>query len=506
MWKDSKKARLERYLGYLKKNPGLYQPYLYDRRDMPQNKRNITELLQEVHRQSADFFSEEQQETFETVTDYVLAPALDSYVLWVLREAIASGKKRLYFLARDGYLMYRAALFYCQRFRLPVQCCYLCCSRYSIRIPVFHLNMNEAMDYICRGGIDVTMKKILNRAGLSPEEQEQILDMLGMAGKEKEIIPYAQIASVRQKLEQCDLFKEFVVRRSEDAMPNLSAYLMQEGLLDDVPYALVDSGWVGSMQKVLEQVLTHIREGKEIRKFRLEGYYWGLYELPEGVYAADYHCYYFSPDKNLKEKVYFSNCLFEGVFSAPHGMTLGYENEDGYYRPVYAEVSLVHQKFMKETEYRIMRYIRRKADTMLTNGVKEDKAYEYGSLEEYLAQMDVRQNHRTIHSLLKAFMSEPTMQEAELFGGLQFSDDVLEESGQEIAASLSQQELKDNHVENKALIMLGVKKGHVKESAWYEGSAVRSGRNVGKHLRRYAGYKYLLYLRKKRIWSKRKDG
>lgn len=501
MWKDSKKARFERYLGYLKQNPGLYQPFEFYRQNVSEDKSDI-----------ADFLPEEQQETFETVNDYVLAPALDSYVLWALREAIASGKKRLYFLARDGYLMYRAAQVYCQMFQLPIQCCYLCCSRYSIRIPMFHLNMDEAMDYICRGGIDVTLKKILNRAGLTIEEQDRILYLIGMTGKENEIIPYAQIAHIRQRLEQCDLFKEFVVQRSKESMPDLSGYLLQEGLLDDVPYALVDSGWVGSMQKVLKELLDYVRgesDKPDISNItnRLEGYYWGLYELPEGVHAADYHCYYFSPDNNLKEKVYFSNCLFEGIFSAPHGMTLRYQYEDGYYRPVFAEISDSHQIFMEEIEQRVLRYVRGKADTMLKNMNQNDNVdYGYNSLEEYLVHMDVERNHRTIYSLLKLFMAEPTSQEAELFGQLQFSDDVLEESGQQIAAPLSQQELQDNHVGNKMLTMLGLKKGHVKESAWYEGSAVRSGRDVEKHLRRYAGYKYLLYLRKKRIWSKRKDG
>lgn len=492
MWKDSKKARFERYLACLKENPDLYQP--------------LQDLMQAGEKQSictAELFDREQQDAFEMVNTYVLAPALNAYVLWVLKEAMASGKKRLYFLARDGYLMYRTAQVYCRTFQLPVECCYLCCSRYSIRIPMFHMDMEEAMDYICRGGIDVTMKKILNRAGLTSREQSEILDQIGMKDRQDVIIPYAQIPDIRKKLEACESFGQSVVRHSKEALPDLAGYLKQEGLTDDVPYALVDSGWVGSMQKVLGRMIGSLC-GKEIR---LEGYYWGLYELPEGVRAEDYHCYYFSPGSNMREKVYFSNCLFEGVFSAPHGMTLRYRNEDGYYRPVYADITEEHRKFMNGIEELILLYTGKKAAVLQTQmGKTQTGAKEYRSLEEYLSQMDIEQNHQTTHKLLRTFMGEPTKKEAEVFGRLQFSDDVLEESGQEIAAPLSQQELADNHVGNKILTMLGIKKGHVKESAWYEGSAVRGGRDVEKHLRRYAGYKYLLYLRKKRIWSKRKDG
>ena len=39
----------------------------------------------------------------------VLAPSLGSFTQWLLQGALTGGKERLYFLARDGYLMYQAA-------------------------------------------------------------------------------------------------------------------------------------------------------------------------------------------------------------------------------------------------------------------------------------------------------------------------------------------------------------------------------------------------------------
>ena len=46
------------------------------------------------------------------VCQYVLAPALGEFTLWLLYHTLKSGKQRLYFLARDGYLMSRAALLF----------------------------------------------------------------------------------------------------------------------------------------------------------------------------------------------------------------------------------------------------------------------------------------------------------------------------------------------------------------------------------------------------------
>lgn len=58
-------------------------------------------------------------------------------------------------------------------------------------------------------------------------------------------------------------------------MPGLAGYLQQEGLLEEVPDAIVDSGWVGSMQMALNEVLASMGRTKP-----LEGYYWGLYARP----------------------------------------------------------------------------------------------------------------------------------------------------------------------------------------------------------------------------------
>jgi len=44
-------------------------------------------------------------------------------------------------------------------------------------------------------------------------------------------------------------------------------------------------------------------------------------------------------------------------------------------------------------------------------------------------------------------------------------------------------------------VMLGLKDEYIRESAWYEGSVARHGKNRRSHLFHYAVYKYLLYIR-----------
>ena len=130
----------------------------------------------------------------------VLAPSLCGFVVWVLRRAMEEGRGRLYFVARDGYLMYRLAQILCRTLGLPVKCRYLYCSRYSLRIPAFHLDMEGALDFICRGGIDVTMEKILNRSGIGGKDKRKVLRMLRLPYAGDEVIPYARLKEVRRRL------------------------------------------------------------------------------------------------------------------------------------------------------------------------------------------------------------------------------------------------------------------------------------------------------------------
>ena len=117
-----------------------------------------------------------------------------SFVIWLLKSAMENNIKRLYFLARDGYFMYHASLILCNTLHLPIECRYLSCSRYSLRIPMFHLDHNTALDYICRGGIDVTLTKILSRAGLTKNESEKIIKHLGLSSIKNNIIPYQKLS------------------------------------------------------------------------------------------------------------------------------------------------------------------------------------------------------------------------------------------------------------------------------------------------------------------------
>ncbi len=469
--------RIEEYLNILKKEPALYEV-----------------ARGQVSDKNIDFA--------EAIYTVVFAPILVSFVEWVLKEAKKKGIKRLYFLARDGYQMYLAAEWLCKSREYDIECKYLYGSRYAWRMAEFALVGECCLDMICLGGIDVTFEKIMKRGGLTEEESLIVAKELEFRKNYKKILSYSQVQQLKKPLKESKNFLPFVYAHSKEDYENTIAYLKQEGLFDNTAYALVDSGWVGSLQKTLQQLLGYTGCKKE-----LEGFYFGLYELPKGVKKENYHTYYFSPTTNITKKVYFSNCLYEVVYSAPHGMTIGYEQKENRYVPLFYKEYNLNQVQMKQMEVWLKEFLlnyeknykgknnqsvffkREKKDNIWNK--KLDKIVSNQRLES-----DKKREKEMLFLLLKKMMGSPLKEEVEVYGTLLFSDDVTEEHTQEIAVELTEEEIKNQYVWNKLFIMLGIKKGIVKESAWIEGSIVNYGKNVKKNLRQAVIYKYLVYIRK----------
>lgn len=396
----------------------------------------------------------------------VPAPVLMEYVTWVLTEAQRSGKERLYFLARDGYQMYLTAKELCRICHIPIECRYLQVSRYAMRVPEYHLLGEKCLDYICIGGIDVTLERIMKRAGLTDAEASEITCDMGDVQK---ILNYQEIMKLKEELRCKPKFFTYVYKHSKEAYDTAIGYLRQEGLFDAVSYALVDSGWVGTLQKTIAHLVDN-----EV----LEGYYFGVYETPKGIDASRYHAFYFGSKWGLKRKVTFSNCLFEAIFTSPDGMTVGYEKKGDIYAPVSDFHRNPNAKLVEKNCRVLQRYL----------NCYEAVVCECGKDNEPQAKW--------VESLFKKFMGNPTETELSAYGNVLFSDDVLEGNLKKVAAELSEEEIRKQHFINKALIMLGLRKGEIHESAWIEGSIAKLGRNVKKNLWHARIYKYFVYIRK----------
>ena len=410
---------------------------------------------------------------------HVWAPVLTAYAGWVLKNAEKAGLHRLYFLARDAWPVYIAAKAIGDQHFPGIECRYLKVSRYAMRLPQYHLLGEKCLDLICTGGIDVTLEKILRRGGLTDAEISAYAARTGRQESLKRILSYPEVMVLKGLLAADKELMEVIRRHSEAAYPAAMSYLAQEGLLDDTSCAVVDSGWIGTLQQSMQQLIRTEKPDKE-----LEGYYFGLYELPDIRLKDRYHTWYFGPADHLSRKACFSNCLFETICSSPEGMTMGYMQSGAVCEAV---------SFPQENPNagRLCRY----------NDLLKVYADHYSSCCDCERQeIPARSKHmdEAVKGLLTTLMGHPQAWEVDAFGSSLFSDDMLEGSMQQVAARLTEKEIKDQRLLNKAAIMLGLKKGELPGSAWIEGSIVRADKDVNISLAHARLYKYIVYLRKLR--------
>jgi hypothetical protein len=341
----------------------------------------------------------------KTLNRSFAGPLMFDYVWWVLHEAVERGLSRLYFLARDGYLLCEIARRFCDRFQLPVTCRYLYCSRASLRMPSYHLIGREAMELLTLGGYQVTLRSLLQRAQLDLQERQVIYESFGWHGvDETKILQRGELDEVRSLLAASELFWTYVQKKSTAAYGPAVEYLRQEGLLEGGEVAIVDSGWTGSMQRSLRQLLQ-----AEGFKGAITGFYFGMYAAPKEACDGTYLTWFFNHAGPTGNKIPFCNNLFECLLSAPHGMTVSYRRQDDRYVPVLApgyskgQLEVIQQQI---------------ADVL---------AY----MEERLMNTDFKgfageALHRETAGLIRRYMAHPTRAEAERYGRFLFCDDVTE--------------------------------------------------------------------------------
>lgn len=321
----------------------------------------------------------------------ITAPSLFSYVRWVLKRAEEKKIKKLYFIARDGYILHKLAIRLCEEMGIDICCKYLCCSRYSLRIPSFHLMGEERNDLIFCGGNRLTGKIFLSRAGIKYQDRLAVYgDISENSFDENKLLSHKQAAELAKKLIKSECFNRFVDEISIKAYKNTIGYLRQEGLTQGEAFGIVDLGWTGTTAVSLAILLNSCQAEPKIT-----GFYFGLYRKPQDTDCLTSEAFFFNPYSNPFKIAAFSNNLLEALCVAPHGRTASYSFDGKSYSPVFAE------------------YKQNSTATMLLNAQLSEQ-----SLCSQLPKVAIKP--------LLRLMNRPTRQESQLLSKLSFCDDVCE--------------------------------------------------------------------------------
>ncbi|MFC2157903.1 HAD family hydrolase [Acidobacteriota bacterium] len=270
-----------------------------------------------------------QFNTIRKLAASVAAPVLVPFVSWILKDALSKGKKRLYFLARDGQILQKIAEVIRDKLSADIELRYLYVSRKAVLMTCSDYFSKEILDQLFLKVPFLTPMMLSDRTDLDLDYvTSQLEELLGIKMNPDFNLEDKYISELKKKfLEGCQLSKQ-ILFKSKRKTELLSQYMKQEGFFDDVDYAVVDLGWKGSIQDALMRVLHNKRGNKK----SFIGYYFACnFEAQKlGYFNINYEGFSYLP-WNISR-------IVEIFASGDHGITLSYKRHgNGQVIPVLKE-------------------------------------------------------------------------------------------------------------------------------------------------------------------------
>lgn len=241
-------------------------------------------------------------------------PILFPYIYWLLDQAQKRGIERLYFIARDGYVMKIVADAILSRIPLNIKTEYIYGSRKAWRLASLSLDNEKLYTQFIYTAL-WEQKNMFKAFGMSEKEFQSFLP------KELKIYKKKNLKRLEQYLLNNDSILKEIVNKNKERKNNAISYLEQNIDTTDSKFAFVDSNGTGFTQNCLAALFQNFYN-KPIKSFYLAG--------------TPGNC----PPLNLEKYYYYvfkkSNVghVLELLTRAPHGQVLGYKSEFGISQPI----------------------------------------------------------------------------------------------------------------------------------------------------------------------------
>lgn len=239
-------------------------------------------------------------------------PFLYGYTQWLHNEIKKEGFSKIFFFARDGYMMEKAF----QIFDKDLDTQYVYFSRKSIRQALLYKcsSYKDSLKYLTWERF-ITIGKLLEYYGFSLREREKIADREALNLEEN--LSYIELCSNKKMEKLYDSIKDMIAVNSKHQDDMLREYLNIINMKDKC--AIVDIGWHGSIQFYLDEYFKHIG-----RKAEFYGYYVGIDPM-FNLKSKNFGWLYNRDDKKLRKDVLCFFGVYEKLFQSKEGSTYGYE-------------------------------------------------------------------------------------------------------------------------------------------------------------------------------------
>ncbi len=269
------------------------------------------------------------------------AVLLYPYISWLFYQAKKQNIKRLYFIARDGYVLKKMFDQLNKKYHTNIKTFYIYGSRVAWRIP--SITKDEGtFDYIfAEDWNSKDMEMFLKHFGLEINDVIQLLP--NEYKNKKRALKKKDLVVLKECLSNNAKFREIVVEKNKDKRKLIIKYLQQEINTFDDHFAFVDFTGSGVTQSCLANLMKSFYQ-KKIKNFYLR--------LSPSNFKLD-NVIFYSMFLNLE----YSHFFVESLVRAPHGQTIGYCRKGKKIVPVFddLEVPAIHhwkiQEYINGIEY-----------------------------------------------------------------------------------------------------------------------------------------------------------
>ena len=319
----------------------------------------------------------------------VFGSALLGFSRWLEQSFQKKQYRKIFFLARDGYLMESA--FRLRKSAETYETEYVYFSRKSIRQALFWKcgSYEETLKYM-PGSRFLSLGAILDFYGFSIGEQEELIKEFQLDSKKdyvgSELKENPVIAELFEKI------KGRILTNSKKQYEILIQYFKQIGMQGTC--AIVDIGWLGNMQFYLEEFIRISQ-----LEVDLDGYYFGI--QPTTKISGKAYGYMFSPeDMHLRKHVLCFFGICERLFQSTEGSTKGYALQGDRVVPIKDKYEYAQDETLAE-------YI---------------VAMQKGALDFVEQNPDCVKKDKELVSKFLRFGKSPTLKQLKLFRGFYNTD------------------------------------------------------------------------------------
>lgn len=248
------------------------------------------------------------------------APILYGYVLWVLERSIELGKRNLFFIARDGYILKEIADRIISFRKWDINTYYIYGSRMAWKTPFLLRTPQLAKEWFFDNYRKYNFEEIASELGV---EKEELIRGFPEKLAESEF-PSESVNErnrVQASLSDSDEVWINIANKANEKRNLTKEYIKQE-LNGKEDVAFVEFNGTGKSLICLSELL------KDELELPIVTFYYSMFKVSD--FSKKSNLFYQFSYQYLDPGV----CLLEHFARAPHGQTQGYKMQDGKYVPI----------------------------------------------------------------------------------------------------------------------------------------------------------------------------